>query len=79
MSQSVRTKSKPPRPGGPPEGERTARLEERMEHLATKADLERLGGEIKSDLAKTESRILRWMAGVIISVGALVAAFVKFL
>jgi len=41
--------------------------------------LERLGGEIKSDLAKTESRILRWMVGVIISVGALVAAFVKFL
>ena len=46
MSQSVRTKNKPPRTSGLPAGDRVTRLEVRMENVATKADLAAVNGQI---------------------------------
>ena len=49
--------------------ERVSRLEGAYEHLATKADLARLGGEVGGVLYQMERRIVRWMvAAAVISV-----------
>lgn len=63
--------------------ERVSRLEGGYEHLATKADLADLKSEIKSDLLQLESRLLRWMIGMVFtsivvasSVATLIQGFV---
>ena len=63
--------------------ERVSRLEGGYEHLATKADLADLKSEIKSDLLQLESRLLRWMIGMVLtsivvasSVATLIQGFV---
>lgn len=49
--------------------ERVSRLEGAYEHLATKADVARLGGEVGGVLYQMERRIVRWIvASAIISV-----------
>ncbi len=60
--------------------ERLARVEGGYEHLATKADLANVRGELKADLAAMEGRLL-WRAGllVIMANGATVAAVVGLL
>ncbi len=64
--------------------ERVSRLEGGYEHLATKADLADLKSEIKSDIAQLESRLLRWMIGMLLasvvaasSVATLVQSFIN--
>ena len=47
--------------------ERVSRLEGGYEHLATKADLSELKSEIKTDIARLESRLLRWMVGMLLT------------
>ncbi len=47
--------------------ERVSRLEGGYEHLATKADVAGLKSEIKSDIARLESRLLRWMVGMLLT------------
>lgn len=63
--------------------QRVSRLEGGYEHLATKADLADLKYEIKSDLSQLESRLLRWMIGMVLtsivvasSVATLIQGFV---
>ena len=61
--------------------ERVSRLEGRFEHLATKADLAELRGEmnsgfanIKTRQAEFEARILRWLIGMVGTATAAVIA-----
>ena len=44
-------------------GERLARLEGAYEHLATKADIERL----RTDIVGMESKIIKWLVGTVIA------------
>ena len=48
--------------------QRTSRLEGQYEHLATKADLERL-----------QSRLVMWLVGVGIAVIGVISAIIRFL
>lgn len=49
--------------------EQGSRLEGAYEHLATKADVARLGGEVGGVLHQMERRLVRWMvAAAVISV-----------
>jgi len=64
MSQSVRTKNKPPRASGPREGDRVTRLEVRTENSATKTDLAAVKGELKSDLAEVKGELKSDLAEV---------------
>ena len=47
--------------------ERLSRLEGAYEHLATKADLAELKGELKAEMAHMEVRLVRWMIGIIVA------------
>ncbi len=58
--------------------ERLSRLEGAYEHLATKADLAELKGELKAEMAEMEGglkaemahmevRLVRWMIGIIVA------------
>ena len=47
--------------------ERLSRLEGGYEHVATKADLADLKADLKSDIAHMESRLLRWMIGMMLT------------
>ncbi len=54
--------------------ERVSRLEGAYEHLATKADIERLEGLMNTRITQLEVRLLRWMVPTIIgSIGATAA------
>ncbi len=64
--------------------ERVSRLEGGYEHLATKADLADLKADLKSDIAHLESRLLRWMIGMMltstaiaVSIATLVQSFIN--
>lgn len=46
--------------------ERVSRLEGAYEHLATKTDVARLEGEMKAEMYRMESRIVRWMVTVVV-------------
>ena len=46
--------------------ERLSRLEGGYEHLATKADVGGLSGELKSIVYQIEARLIRWMVGVLV-------------
>ncbi len=54
--------------------ERVSRLEGAYEHLATKADVVGL----RADMARMESRLLRWMVGTIVT-GMATSASIAFL
>ena len=41
--------------------ERTSRLEGGYEHLATKADVERLRGEFRAEMERLRADVSRWM------------------
>ena len=43
--------------------ELVARLEGAYEHLATKADVAELRGELKTEIAKAQASTIRWMIG----------------
>ena len=51
--------------------ERVSSMEGAYDHLATKADLERLRGELMSEMRASETRLVKWNAGMMI--GGLVA------
>ena len=64
--------------------QQTSRFESGYKHLATKADIADLKSEIKSDIAQLESRLLRWMIGMLLasvvaasSVATLVQSFIN--
>ena len=77
----------------PTDTERLSRLEGAYEHLATKADIARVEGEVTSvraDIARVEarmdarmadmeSRLIKWMVGAIIGVAAVFTAIVRLL
>ena len=46
--------------------ERVSALESAYEHLATKADLERLRGELITETRASEVRMIKWVAGLMI-------------
>ncbi len=48
--------------------DRLARLEESQRHLATKADLESLRGELKADIARIENHLAWRLAGGLIAI-----------
>lgn len=43
--------------------ERLSRIEGGYEHLATKADLESLRGELTAGMSNLEARLIKWMVG----------------
>ena len=44
-------------------GERLARLEGAYEHLATKADIERVRSDLGRDIERLESTLIKWFVG----------------
>ena len=48
--------------------DRLARLEESQKHLATKADVEALRGELRSDLAQMEGRLAWRLSGAMLAI-----------
>ena len=46
--------------------ERVSALESAYDHLATKADLERLRGELLAEIRASEVRMIKWVAGLMI-------------
>ena len=46
--------------------ERLIHLEGAYEHLATKADLAEAKGELKTDIASLETRLIKWMIGLMV-------------
>ena len=59
--------------------ERVSRLEGAYEHLATKADVARLEGEMKAEMYRMESRIVRWIVSAAVISAAAGAAIVTAL
>lgn len=60
--------------GGTGHGERLARIEARMEHVATREDLEK----IKTLIERKESTMLRWLLGIMAVAGiSLVVALIR--
>ena len=61
--------------------ERVSALESAYEHLATKADLERLRGELITETRASEVRMIKWVAGMmlgnIVAVAALLRLFLQ--
>lgn len=55
--------------------ERVARLEGAYEHLATKADVERLRADLTSQIANQT----KWIVGILGSLMALAVAVIKYL
>ncbi len=51
--------------------ERLSRLEGAYEHLATKADLAELKGELTAAMAQMEVRLVRWTIGIIVAAASL--------
>ena len=58
----------------PAEGERLARLEGAYEHLATKADVERLRADLSQDIERVRSELrgMKWIIGIGIAVAGVV-------
>ncbi|MDE2902570.1 MAG: hypothetical protein OXP73_06030 [Chloroflexota bacterium] len=56
------------------EAERLSRLEGAYEHLATKADIADLRGELKVELTRVETRLTRWVIGAAGAAAAVVIA-----
>ena len=63
--------------------QRVSRLEGGYEHVATKADVADLKADLKTDIAHMESRLLRWMIGlmltstaVAVSIATLIQGFI---
>ncbi len=50
--------------------ERTARIEATLEHLANKSDL----AELRAELSKLETRLIRWLVGAVLGGMATAAA-----
>lgn len=48
--------------------DRLARLEESQRHLATKADLEALRGELRADIARIENHLAWRLTGALIAI-----------
>ena len=60
--------------GGPGHGERLARIEARMEHVATREDL----AKIEVLIERKESTMLRWLLGIMAVAGiSLVVALIR--
>ncbi len=50
---------------------RASRLEGPYEHLATKADLAELKGELMAAMGQMEVRLVRWTIGIIVAAATL--------
>ncbi len=48
--------------------DRLARLEESQKHLATKADVEAIRGDLRSDLARMEGRLAWRLSGAMLAI-----------
>ena len=59
--------------------ERLGKLEGAYNHLATKADIAELRGELKAEIANLKVDLTRWTVGTIIAVGTLAVVVSKFL
>jgi hypothetical protein len=59
--------------------ERLGKLEGAYNHLATKADIAELRGELKAEIANLKVDLTRWTVGTIIAVGTLAVVISKFL
>ena len=58
--------------------ERVSRLEGGYEHLATKADLERTYGSLQSEMRAMETRLIKWMVGMMIASVAAASSIALF-
>lgn len=53
--------------------DRVSKLEGAYDHLATKADLAELKGELKSDMAELKADMIKWMVGLMLASAGLAA------
>ena len=60
--------------------ERVSSIEGAYDHLATKADLERLRGELTAQMRASETRLVKWnaamMVGALVAIAALLRLFI---
>ena len=47
--------------------DRVSKLEGAYDHLATKADLAELKGELKADMAELKADMIKWMIGLMLA------------
>ncbi|MCE2489259.1 MAG: hypothetical protein J4G17_04700 [Anaerolineae bacterium] len=53
--------------------DRVSKLEGAYEHLATRADLAELKGELKADLAELKADMIKWMVSLMLASAGLAA------
>lgn len=53
--------------------DRVSKLEGAYDHLATKADLAELKGELKADMAELKADMIKWMVGLMLASAGLAA------
>ena len=54
-------------------------LDSTLQHYATKAELNEKTGRLDTKIAEAETRLIRWMVGTVVAVGALVVGAVAIL
>ena len=59
--------------------QRVSHLEGGFEHLATKADVAELKAELKAEVAQSESRIIKWMIGMMVASVAVASTLALFI
>lgn len=59
-------------------GERLARIESRLEDMATKADLAEKVGELKSEIHRTSNETIRWIVGMVVGLGVAAITIITF-
>ena len=57
--------------------ERVSRLEAIYEHLATKADLERVRAELKAEIRDSKISTILWLTGIMAALLGAAVAFLK--
>ncbi len=53
--------------------DRVSKLEGAYDHLATKADLAGVKGELKADMAEFKADVIKWMVGLMLASAGLAA------
>ncbi|MCY4474320.1 MAG: hypothetical protein OXC83_02670 [Chloroflexi bacterium] len=54
-------------------------IDRSLEHYASKAELNEAVGRLDAKISETETRLIRWMVGTVVGVGALVVGAVAVL
>lgn len=58
--------------------DRLARIESRLDQMATKADLAEKVGELKTEIQRSVNEMIRWMVGTAIGLGVAAITVITF-